>query len=254
MEESIFGFYVLLLILGGLIALIGIFIFIFKKRAGDNDIELFSFKFRISDASLVIVVMGCLLMIIAGVNVGNSHNKTDVANAGNEQPQNPNHSGDYTNYTNDNNIRTDVTKVNEPKITPTNVSTNYSVTDVFEIKFTAGVTQYRCALITFNDGTGKMRVKYYSDDKGSVMVEEHMQIENTEYGYRLAGYKPVYPGTQERFPDYYPDNLYIAQDENGNFSVTNIDDQGVSAKSFIRNIQGYSQQQQFLNEFNWELK
>lgn len=73
MGDFLQGFYALLLLLGGLIAIIGILIFIFKKRSGENNIEMFSFKFKISDASLVIVVMGCMLMVIAGMKVGDTH-------------------------------------------------------------------------------------------------------------------------------------------------------------------------------------
>lgn len=77
MGEFLQGFYALLLLLGGLIAIIGILIFVFKKRSGENNIEMFSFKFKTSDASLVIVIMGCMLMVFAGMKVGDA--QTQIA-------------------------------------------------------------------------------------------------------------------------------------------------------------------------------
>jgi len=79
MGEFFQGFYALILLLGGLIAIIGILIFVFKKRSGENNIEMFSFKFKTSDASLVIVIMGCMLMVFAGMKVGDAKNELTAA-------------------------------------------------------------------------------------------------------------------------------------------------------------------------------
>lgn len=122
---------------------------------------------------------------------------------------------------------------------------------VFEVKFTAGFTQYRCALVIFDNGTGKMRVRYYQD--GTKMVEQTMKIENTQYGIRLTGYNPVYPGTSRKHPSYNADNFYISVDEYGNYSIVNIDDGGVSAKASIRKIEGRYSKNSFLSDFNWKL-
>ncbi|GAA3614845.1 hypothetical protein Q4Q39_02440 [Flavivirga amylovorans] len=124
--------------------------------------------------------------------------------------------------------------------------------DVFEIKFTAGYTQYRGALVIYNSGSGKMRVRYYSNGK-TKMVEQTMKIENTQYGMRLTGYNPVYPNTSIKHPSYNADNFYISVNENGKYSITNIDDGGTPAKTTIRLIKGKYSIDKFLGDFNWEL-
>lgn len=132
------------------------------------------------------------------------------------------------------------------------ISFSVRAQQVFEIKFTAGVTQYRCALVIFDNGSGKMRVRFYGDGK-TKMVEQAMRIEDTQYGLRLTGYNPVYPGTSTRYPSYNADNFYISMDEYGNYSVTNVDDAGVSARSSIRKVEGQYTINGFLDDFNWEL-
>lgn len=131
------------------------------------------------------------------------------------------------------------------------ISFSIEAQDVYKITFTAGVTQYRAALIIFEDGSGKMRVRFYSD--GTKMVEQTMKVENTEYGLRLTGYNPVYPGTTTSHPTYNADNFYISIDENGNYSITNIDDAGVSAKTYIEQIEGTYSIKNFLEDFDWSL-
>lgn len=124
--------------------------------------------------------------------------------------------------------------------------------DIFEVKFTAGITQYRCALAIFDDGTGKMRVRYY--DNGTKLIEQSMRIEITQYGIRLTGYNPVYAGTTTRHPTYNADNFYISVDEYGNYTMVNIDDGGVTAKVFIRKVEGTRYTiNSFLSDFNWKL-
>lgn len=123
--------------------------------------------------------------------------------------------------------------------------------DVFEVKFTAGVTQYRCALAIFDDGSGVMRVRYYNN--GTKLVEQSMRIENTQYGIRLTGYRPVYPGTKTRYPNYSADNFYLSVDEYGNYNIVNVDDAGVTAQAFIRKIEGTYSINKFLSDFNWRL-
>ncbi|WP_108808054.1 hypothetical protein [Aquimarina spinulae] len=123
--------------------------------------------------------------------------------------------------------------------------------EVFEVKFTAGLTQYRCALVIFDNGTGKMRVRYY--DKRTTMIEQTMAIENTQYGIRLKGYNPVYAGTKIKHPSYNADNFYISMDEYGKYTIINVDDAGTRAKSYIKKIKGKYTINNFLRDFNWKL-
>ncbi len=124
--------------------------------------------------------------------------------------------------------------------------------DVYKVVFTTGTTQYYSALVLFSDGTGKMRTKFYRSNS-TVMVEQTMKVENTNSGLRITGYKPVYPGTHNTFPNYSPDNFYISQDYRGNLSILNIDDQGTSATASIVLISNNYEKINFLNEFNWRL-
>jgi hypothetical protein len=103
-----------------------------------------------------------------------------------------------------------------------------------------------------NSNAGRMRVRYYADGQTN-MVEETAQAENTVLGLRIAGYNAVYAGTETRHPSYRPDNFYMSTDENGNVSVTNIDDGGVVANCSVRVIKGYYDKQEFLRDFNWKL-
>jgi hypothetical protein len=125
--------------------------------------------------------------------------------------------------------------------------------EVFEIKFKIGISQYRGALVLYDDGTGKFRVKYFSNGE-TQMVEQDMRVENSNDGMRLAGYNPVYPGTKVAFPNYNADNFYITQNENGNYSCVNIDDSGTEANCVIRIISGNTYtKNNFLRDFNWRL-
>lgn len=125
-----------------------------------------------------------------------------------------------------------------------------SAQDVFEIKFVVDFTQYRVALLLYENGTGKMRVRYYSD--GTKMVEQSVRVENTEEGIRIAGYNPVYPGTSIKFSKYIPDNFYLSIDEYGNYSITNKYDGG-NAKASIIKLKGRYEINRFLKDFNWQL-
>jgi hypothetical protein len=124
---------------------------------------------------------------------------------------------------------------------------------VFEIKFKAGITQYRGALVLYDDGTGAFRVKYFSDGQ-TRMVEQQMKVENTTEGMRLAGYNPVYPGTKYTYSNYNADNFYLTQDENGVYTCENIDDAGSQSKCNIRLISGdNTDKNRFLKDFDWSL-
>lgn len=126
---------------------------------------------------------------------------------------------------------------------------------VYEVRFKAGVTLHRGALVLYDDGTGKMRVRYYDQNRQkTVMVEQLMRVENTDDGYRITGYNPVYASTGYRHPSYVADNFYLSQDEYGTVSVTNIDDQGVSARSTVKVIEGAYQVSSFLSDFDWKLE
>ncbi|WP_080054496.1 hypothetical protein [Spirosoma aerolatum] len=123
---------------------------------------------------------------------------------------------------------------------------------VYEIRFTSGTTQHRAALIIFSDGTGKIRVRYFSEGR-TKMVEQYVRTENTRYGLRLACYNPVYPGTSTRFPNYITDNFYLSQDEYGNVSVLNVDDSGGTSRAWVRVFQSTYDRNQFLTDFNWHI-
>jgi len=125
---------------------------------------------------------------------------------------------------------------------------------IYEVRFVAEMKQYRAALVLYDSGIGKMRVRYYEPGQGTTMVEQTMRVENTAYGYRVTGYNPVYPGTKVRYPSYTPDNFYISQNEYGNLIITNVDDRGTTARTSIKVINGASAQRSLLSEFDWELR
>lgn len=123
--------------------------------------------------------------------------------------------------------------------------------DVYEIRFTAGVTQHRGALALFDDGTGLIRIRYYNN--GTQMVEQKIQVQNTANGLRLACYSPVYPGTTRRHPSYIADNFYLTRDEYGKTRLVNIDDRGNTSNVVIRKLEGVALTNRFLSDFNWKL-
>lgn len=126
------------------------------------------------------------------------------------------------------------------------------VSGVYEIRFVSSTTQHRAALILFGNGTGKIRVRYFSQGR-TKMVEQYVRSENTRYGLRLACYNPVYPGTSVRFPNYITDNFYLSQDEYGTVSVWNIDDAGGTAKAFVQSFRSTYECNQFLTDFDWRM-
>lgn len=124
--------------------------------------------------------------------------------------------------------------------------------DVYEIRFTVDMTQYRAALVLYSNGTGTMRLRYFSEGR-TQMVEQSIVFEKTLLGYRLTGYQPVYPGTTIRHASYIADNFYLSQDENGRLHCVNIDDQGKAAVCTIRQVTSYYAKNVFLGDFNWKL-
>lgn len=98
-----------------------------------------------------------------------------------------------------------------------------------------------------------MRVRYYTPQNGTVMVEQTIRIEDTANGMRLTGYSPVYPGTRVRHPSYVADNFYVSQNEYGSLRIVNIDDRGTSSVASIRLIANGYDRRQFLNVFDWVL-
>lgn len=132
-----------------------------------------------------------------------------------------------------------------------NTETETGTVQIFDIRFVVEVTQYKAALWLKN-GEGLMRVRYYKEGVGPVMVQQKMRVENTDRGIRLTGYSPVNPETGEP-ANYIPDNFYISRNENGEWSVTNIDDQGVTADASISVVEGIGEQNRFLSNFNWEI-
>lgn len=124
--------------------------------------------------------------------------------------------------------------------------------DVYEIKFTVDMTQYRAALVLYNGSSGLIRVKYYND-RLTRIVEQKIVFEKTTMGNRLTGYNPVYPGTTTRYPNYVADNFYVFQDEYGKLRCVNIDDKGNTAVCYIRLVTGSYAKNAFLRDFNWKL-
>lgn len=125
---------------------------------------------------------------------------------------------------------------------------------VYKVRWTSGVTQYYSALVLFDNGTGKMRTKFYSKSCDCTRtVEQTMNIEQTSAGLRITGYNPVYPNTSTKFLTYSADNLYVSRDYAGNLSITNIDDRGDIASASIESITSSSAKRIFLSEFNWRL-
>jgi hypothetical protein len=122
---------------------------------------------------------------------------------------------------------------------------------IFEVKFTVGVTQYRGAMVFLDDNSGKVRLRYYANGTTN-FVEEAFVGQNTTDGIRVKCYNAVYPGTEIKY-HYSPDNFYFRQDENGNMSMTNVDDQGQVADCYIRQISGYDNKESFLGDFDWKL-
>lgn len=130
------------------------------------------------------------------------------------------------------------------------ISITINAQEIFEIKFTAGLTQHRCALIIFESGNAIMRVRYFSNGK-TEMVEQTMKIEDTKYGIRITGYDPVYSGTSIEHPSYNADNFYLSMDEYGEYELLNVDDGGMSAQAYVRKIE--FSKDAFLSDFNWKL-
>jgi hypothetical protein len=125
------------------------------------------------------------------------------------------------------------------------------ITDVFEVKWTQGVTQYSAALILRQDTTGIMRVKYFGNGHTN-LIEETMELAHTDHGDCLKGYNPTFIiGTSTS--KYFPDNLFVFQDENGNTIFKNVDDAGGTYACTVNTSTDYSEKKNFLADFEWKL-
>ncbi len=128
--------------------------------------------------------------------------------------------------------------------------TGQSVQDVFEIKFSDNSTQYRAALVLFEDGSGAMRVKF--QDEGTKVVEQSISTDSTRTEVEISGSNPVYPGTSIEFPSYKPNTFSLSKDENGDYSTITSSNSETSDAT-IQKIEGEREIEYFLFFFNWKL-
>jgi hypothetical protein len=124
--------------------------------------------------------------------------------------------------------------------------------NVYEVKFSISRIPYRGALLIWNDGSAKMRVRYYLDGEMK-MVEESMTVESILGTPTLVGYDPVYPGTDISYPHYSADNFLITHNLYGETEITTVDGNFNVADVSSSKVSGYYEKQSFLSDFNWRL-
>ncbi|MCX6313507.1 MAG: hypothetical protein NTX08_02085 [Sphingobacteriales bacterium] len=137
-------------------------------------------------------------------------------------------------------------------------STQLFAQDLYEIKWTIEGTRYQAGVIVFNNSYGKARVKYLNEGK-YVMVEESLIYESKSMGFDLYGSKPVYPGTETKFPNYIADDFLITAEADGTFTVICADEGGDGVRmqpqgTTIQKITNKKDQLLFLEKFDWKLQ
>lgn len=122
----------------------------------------------------------------------------------------------------------------------------------YEIWFTAGSVKHH-GLIRTGAGSNawQMRVKYYDAGCGCErLIEQQMQVEETNLGTRLSGYAVRDVHAKRLTRDYAADRFYLYHDGQGNTWAGNTDEQGISGNMTFRPLttSGMSEK---MREFGW---
>jgi len=125
--------------------------------------------------------------------------------------------------------------------------------NAFELRWTASSIQYHAFLVMDQQGQrGVMRVAFFNPSIGKQdMVEQTMVLENTAYGLRLTGYRPVIPGTRITKRGYITDKFYTSIDTYGNWHIVNADGYQISSAS-IRRVASGRDYNRLVYQFNWQ--
>jgi hypothetical protein len=123
---------------------------------------------------------------------------------------------------------------------------------VFEIKFTTQNTPYKAAMLLWDGGYGKMRIKFTRNDV-VIMVEESVEETMKDGRISLFGSNVVYPGGLIRFTGYQPDNFFIVKKGGEDVAITGVDNGFKYTGCTMREIDGSNEKQLFLSDFDWRL-
>lgn len=77
---------------------------------------------------------------------------------------------------------------------------------------------------------GTMRIKFFNPATNQTdAVDQTMVLASCTKGLVMFGFNPVVAGTDEKISTYSADNLIIRRETNGNITIINSDDQGISS-------------------------
>lgn len=118
-------------------------------------------------------------------------------------------------------------------------NTSYSISqDYYSISWNHGGSSYDGVLALYHDGSGMMRVQYFNSYSNQYeAVDQVVYPTRSQEGHMvLAGYQPVYAGTNQLNEYYAADNLYLIQDFFGNIQWVNIDGFGNQSQVQIQRM------------------
>jgi hypothetical protein len=98
----------------------------------------------------------------------------------------------------------------------------------YKLDWTAKGSHYE-GLLEMKGEIGTMRIKYFNEEMNKTdIVDQTMILANCVQGLVVFGNNPVIADTDQKHSTYSPDNLIFRREINGDITITNKDDQGVS--------------------------
>lgn len=124
--------------------------------------------------------------------------------------------------------------------------------EVYHIKWiSSGDVLYSAAVILYDDDTGSIRVRYDAGS-GEKLVEMDAALEEGYLGFYINGSNPRNVLTTGP-ANYNADHFYVWADDEGEINCANSDDGDSESSCCIMEVEGDTNRNIFLKEFNWTL-
>ncbi|GAB1541960.1 hypothetical protein NUACC21_46330 [Scytonema sp. NUACC21] len=103
------------------------------------------------------------------------------------------------------------------------------INGTYKLRWTISGSSYE-GLLYMEGRIGKMRIQYFNEvTKSTETVDQTMLLASCTKGLVMFGFNPVVAGTAQQHPTYAADNLIFRRETNGDVTIINYDDRGVTA-------------------------